>query len=184
MKRIHSLIYGLSLLALVLFAGCKDPVDPIDPNEEELITKVQLSFSEVGNPSNAFTATYSDPDGDGGNNAVQFDTIRLDSGRVYNARIALYDESDPGNIENITNEVQAEADAHLFCYTVSGPSVSILRTDSDGTYEIGIATTWTASGIGTGTVLVELKHQPEGQKNGTCAPGATDVSLNFVLEVM
>lgn len=177
-----TLLSLIALMVAVLFVASCKPDDPDDPNEEEVITKVQLTFSDSANGTNSFTVTYSDPDGDGGAVPTRFDTIRLDSGKVYNASIALYDESDPQNIENITLEVQEESQDHIFCYTATGASVAVLRTDSDGTFPIGITTKWTAGTPGAGTMRVELRHQP-GVKDGTCTPGATDVQLDFRLEI-
>jgi hypothetical protein len=36
---------------------------------------------------------------------------------------------------------------------------------------------------GSGSVTVILKHQPDGLKDGTCAPGETDVELEFQVAV-
>jgi hypothetical protein len=174
-------VFALMMVGLVV-SSCK-PETPPDPNEEELITKIQLTFAEVGNVSNTFTAVYSDPDGDGGATPVRFDSITLDSGKVYNVNISLLDESDPQDIVDITAEVQEEATDHLFCYTSSGPDVTVVRTDSDGTYEIGIQTRWTVGAPSNGTVRVELRHQPN-VKDGSCSPGATDVQLDFVVNVI
>jgi hypothetical protein len=179
MKKYTAIGFFAVLLALLFVASCK-PDEPVDPNEEELITKVQLTFTDSANGSNVLTALYSDPDGAGGAAATRFDSIRLDSGKVYNVSIALYDESDPLNVDNITTEVQAEAAEHLFCYTATGANITVTRTDSDGTFPIGITTKWRAGNPSTGTMRVELRHQPDGQKDGTCAPGATDVQLDFV----
>jgi hypothetical protein len=55
----------------------------------------------------------------------------------------------------------------------------IVRTDSDGTYEIGLKTKWKSFGISNGTVTVTLKHQP-GIKNGTCTTGETDAEIAFI----
>jgi hypothetical protein len=173
------LFYALAILGMMTFAASCKPDQPVDPNEEELITKVQLTFIDASNATNTFTAIYSDPDGDGGAAPVRFDSITLDSGKTYNVRVALYDESDPNNIGNITDEVQAEADQHLFCFTATGVNITVQKTDSDGTFPIGITSNWTAGGPGTGTMRVELRHQPDGQKDGTCTPGATDVQLDF-----
>lgn len=177
---IFSLVFALWILLWV--ASCK-PDQPVDPNEEEVITKVQLSFSDSATGAVAFVAQYSDPDGAGGAAPTRFDSIRLDSGKTYNVSIALYDESDPLNVDNITDEVQAEANQHLFCYTSSTPNVVVTRTDSDGTFPIGITTKWRAGNPANGTMVVELRHQPDGQKDGTCTPGATDVQLTFQLYV-
>jgi hypothetical protein len=180
--KIHPLIcLLLGLPFVILLAACK-PDNPIDPNEEEVITKVQLTFTDVANSSNTSTASFSDPDGPGGNGPTQFDTIRLDSGTVYNAVIALYDESDPGDIHNITTEVQEEATEHIFCYTPTGVSVVITRTDSDGSHPIGITSQWQAVSPGGGTVRVELRHQPD-LKDGSCTPGSTDAQVDFRLEI-
>jgi hypothetical protein len=179
MKKYSAISFFALLLALLFVASCK-PDEPVDPNEEEVITKVQLTFADSANASNTFIALYSDADGAGGAAPTRFDSIRLDSGKTYNVSIALYDESDPSNIDNITTEVQAEANQHLFCYTATGANVTVTRTDSDGTFPIGITTKWKAS---TGSMRVELRHQPDGQKDGTCTPGATDVQLDFVTRV-
>ncbi len=172
----------LSLIALlftvIFVASCK-PDDPDDPNEEEVITKVSLTFTNAATGALASEAIYSDPDGAGGANPVRFDSIRLDSGKTYNVRIALYDESDAGNIKNITDEVQAEAAEHLFCYTPTGPNITVTKTDSDGSFPIGITTTWVVGNPATGTMRVELRHQPDSTKDGSCTPGATDVQVDF-----
>lgn len=181
MKKLQKIALILPFISLLAFSSCK-PKEPVDPNEEEVITKVQLTFTDSSNATNTFMATYSDPDGDGGGAPVQFDSIRLDSGRVYNVSIGLYDESDPQNVENITTEVLEESDQHLFCYTASGVAVSVLKTDSDGTFPIGQTTRWTAGAPSVGAMRVELRHQPDG-KDGTCNPGSTDVQLDFSLSI-
>ena len=178
MKQFSYFTFLLVTTLLLLGNGCKDPETPGDPNEEELITKVQLTFND--GTGAVKTAIYSDPDGDGGNAAVRFDSIRLDSGVLYQVGIALFDESDPSAIEDITAEVLEEAAEHLFCYTPNGANVAITLKDSDGTFPIGIQTEWQTGAASTGTVRIELRHQPDGQKDGTCIPGATDLQLDFV----
>lgn len=182
MKKNNLFLLLLLLVATTWFSSCK-PDDPVNPNEEELITKASLTFVDSITGALVFEAVYSDPDGDGGNAAVRFDTIALDSGTTYQVTIALYDESDGGNILNITDEVREEASAHLFCYTPSGVDVTVEKTDSDGTFPIGITSKWRAINPGAGTMRVELRHQPDGVKDGTCTPGATDLLLDFQVNV-
>lgn len=179
MKKTSFLSLFALLLTVIFAASCK-PDEPVNPNEEEVITKVTLTIVDPSTGALVQSAVYSDPDGAGGADPVRFDTLRLDSGRVYNVAIALFDESDGGNIKNITDEVRAESADHLFCYTATGVQVTVVKTDSDGTFPIGITTSWTAVTQSTGTVRVELRHQPDGTKNGTCIPGSTDVQLDFV----
>lgn len=182
MKKTVFLSAFAALFLALFFASCK-PDEPVDPNEEELITKVQLTFTDSATGASVSEVVYSDPDGDGGNAAVRFDSISLDSGMTYNVAISLFDESDGGNIVNITNEVLEEAQDHLFCYTPTNADVSIVKTDSDGTFPVGITTRWSVGNPGAGTLRVELKHQPDGTKNGTCTPGSTDVQLDFQIRV-
>tara|TARA_B110000459_G_C16625337_1_gene504972 strand:+ start:8381 stop:8968 length:588 start_codon:yes stop_codon:yes gene_type:complete len=182
----------LAVIALTIgMVGCSkdddvpEPVTTgggtIPPNEEELITSVILSFVDTAGIQPSVEYAFRDPDGDGGNVPTQHDTIRLVTNTYYNATIQLLNES-VAPAEDITLEVQQEDDEHLFCYAPSNTNVVIDRTDSDGTYEVGIATFWSTGAIATGTTTVTLKHQP-GVKDGTCAPGDTDVEITFVTEV-
>lgn len=168
--------------ALMLMIACNKKNDtPPNPNEEELITTVQLTFTDSAGVQPAVTAAYRDLDGDGGNNPVQWDSIRLKANTTYNTSILLLDES-KSPADTISQEVLAEAAEHLFCFTVTGANTTVKRTDSDGTYEIGLQSKWTTGAISAGNVRVVLKHQPD-VKNGSCDPGETDIDLNFVLQV-
>jgi hypothetical protein len=182
-----------SILTIVLFSilatSCKkdeetpEPIATTTPpaNEEELITSVVLSFVDTAGVQPNVTYAFRDPDGDGGNVPVEHDTIRLIANTYYNATIQLLNEAASPS-EDITLEVQDEADEHLFCYAPSNTNLSIARTDSDGTYGVGITTFWSTGAVATGTTTVSLKHQP-GIKDGTCAPGDTDVEVTFVTEI-
>lgn len=175
------MLFVLSLSTMMLVACHKDEQDPETPqviiNEEEVITTCKLMFTDISGTSTDTTAVYRDPDGDGGNAPIQFDTIYLHSGTQYATEIVLLNEtvSPP---DSISNEVQEEGEDHLFCFSVSGTTIDIVRTDSDGTFEIGLQSTWTTTNASEGSVTVTLKHQP-GVKDGTCAPGDTDVEVTF-----
>lgn len=175
-------------LTATFMVGCKKDDDAPKPssstppaNEEELITTVKITFVDTAGVEPNVVVFFRDPDGDGGNAPTQFDTIRLAANSVYNATLEVLDES-KNPVENITTEIQEEADEHIFCFTPTNVNLSIIRTDSDGTYEIGLASQWTVGNASIGTTQVVLKHQP-GVKDGTCAPGDTDVELNFVTEI-
>ena len=190
MKTIQKITKASLFIFLVaaLMVGCKKDDDALKPsssnpptNEEELITTVKITFVDTAGVEPTVTVFFRDPDGDGGNAPTQFDTIRLAANTVYNATLEVFDES-KNPVENITTEIVEEADEHIFCFTPTNVNLSIIRTDSDGTYEIGLASQWTTGTTSTGTTQVVLKHQP-GVKDGTCAPGDTDVELNFVTEI-
>lgn len=176
----------IAALSVALLGACKkdknDPKVPIDPNEEELITTVRLHFTDTAGVAPSSTFTFSDPDGPGGNAPTVFDEIILKANTVYRLEIELLDES-KNPVEDITEEILAEADEHLFCFEVNGASITIVRTDTDGVYELGLESLWTVGAAGSGTVTVILKHQPDGLKDGSCDPGETDVELEFHVTV-
>ncbi|MBE7443164.1 MAG: hypothetical protein HS119_12015 [Flavobacteriales bacterium] len=179
-------IFTILMLSLVVFSCKKDDKTPTPsnpdgntppPNEEELITTIVLTFTDTTGIVAPFTVTFADPDGDGGNAPTIHEEIHLDSNKYYNVTIQFLDESKTP-AEDITQEVVAEANEHLICYNLSGANLSITRTDSDGTYELGVHSFWSTGLPSSGTVTVVLKHQP-GIKDGTCAPGDTDVEVVF-----
>ncbi len=189
-------IKTFSILAIIILTtfmvGCKKDEDTPKPaapssgggapvHEEELITSAILSFVDTAGVQPSVQYAFRDPDGDGGNAPTEHDTIRLVANTYYNATIQLLNESE-SPAEDITLEVQQEDDEHLFCYSPSNTNVAISRTDSDGTYEVGIATFWSTGASATGETIVTLKHQP-GVKDGTCAPGDTDIEITFVTEI-
>jgi len=176
-----------STLLLLLFvmgfvSSCKKDDDPEEENEEEVITTLRMTFSEQG-ASNTFTVTFQDPDGEGGNAPTVFEDINLAANTVYDVSIELLNESDPNDVEDITEEILEEDNEHLFCFTPSTGELSVQRTDTDGTFEVGLQSTWTTTNADNGTVNVTLKHQPDGVKDGTCSPGDTDIELDFTLNI-
>ena len=182
--------YALIFMALFItfLIGCKkDDDSPVPSNitppvtEEEVITSLILSFVDTAGVQPSVQYAFRDPDGDGGNAPTEHDTIRLVANTYYNATVQLLNESQ-APAEDITLEVASEADEHLFCYTPSNTNVSIVRTDSDGTFEIGIASRWFTGATSNGETTVVLKHQP-GVKDGTCSPGDTDIEVTFITEI-
>lgn len=181
-------IYTISTLLLFsFFTSCEDSndnvTDPGDPHEEELITSVKLEFSDNLNVLSDTSFQFVDIDGVGGNDPTVFDTIVLKKGTTYNVAIKFLNESE-SPAEDITEEILEESDEHIVCYTPDGSQLQVTRTDSDGTYEIGLSSSWVTTNTENGTVTVALKHQPDGAKNGNCAPGETDVEVAFAYKII
>lgn len=176
---------NISILAILfsftlVFTGCKDDdvVTPEDEHEEELITSVELVFTEGSNSS---TFRFADPDGDGGNAPTEMDTIVLAANTSYTLAVRFLDES-TSDVEDITEEVQEEADEHLVCYTSTG-GTSVTITDKDGNnLDLGLAADVVTTDVAAGVFSISLKHQPD-VKNGSCDVGETDVEVAFPLQV-
>ena len=176
---------ALGALSLVVVSCKKDevkPAEPTPPNESELITTMELHFTDSLS-GNTFKVVFNDPDGDGGKAPTQFDTIHLLKNSTYKVEVTLLDKSKTP-AETISNEVLAEANDHLFFYS-SNPTglVDVLITDKDSNGKnLGLKSTWTTTNAGSGKVKVKLMHQP-GVKDGTSATGDTDIEVDFQVNV-
>lgn len=187
MKMKTKMIAVLGLAFIAGLSSCKKDEDLVETpqptvNEEEVITTMTLTFTDDAGVQPNVTVTFRDPDGDGGVGPDIFDTIRLQNNTVYNMSITLLNETETP-AEDMTAEVLDEDDEHLFCFTPTGADVAIVRTDSDGMFEVGLESQWTVGAVSNGTTQITLKHQP-GVKDGTCAPGETDVDVTFVTEIL
>lgn len=174
-----------TLCTLLCFTGIlsckKTTTTPPDPNEEELITTAKIAFTDSAGVQLPVEVVYKDLDGDGGNPPSQWDTIKLKPNTTYLAEIVLLNESG-SPVDTISNEVWDERTEHLFCFTIQGLNCTVIRTDTDGTYEVGLSSKWKTALAGTGTAQVVLRHQPD-VKDGSCSPGSTDLDITFPMKV-
>jgi hypothetical protein len=174
------LMLSATLGLLFTVQSCKK--DPPADNEEELITTVHIIATDTTSGSQQ-VFTFRDIDGEGGNPPTQFDSITLAPSRVYNVSMLLLDES-KNPTDTISKEILAEADDHLFVFTPNPSSlVNIAITDKDSrNLPLGLTSRWTTNTTGRGTTGVVLRHQV-GVKNGTAAPGESDIELDFITKV-
>jgi hypothetical protein len=166
----------------IVFASCKKEKD--DDNEEELITTVKLTFTEVGGTGTVSNFTFKDLDGDGGNPPSQFDDIVLAPGKQYNLAITLTNES-VSPAEDITGEISAEANDHQFYFEPSGANVAVSNLNTDGAgLPLGLTSRWTTTTVSNGTVKITLKHKPGIKAAGDLVTkGDTDIELNWITRV-
>ena len=155
----------IALFASLLLAACGGD-DGHDPNQEELITAVILTFTPTGGGA-ALVFEFDDPDGDGGE-APTVDPIELAPGS-YALTVGFENRlEDPP--EDITVEVEDEGDEHQVFFTgdaVDGPAsdnpgAPLMHAyddqDIDGN-PIGLRNTIVAA-AGTGELTVTLRHMP------------------------
>jgi hypothetical protein len=178
-------ILAFFLVSTAAFTGCNDDndvTDPPKPNEEELITTVELTFTNLRDTSEVNVFRFADPDGDGGNGPTQFDTIKLASKGAYSMLVRFLDES-TSEIEDITEEIKEEATDHLVCFSSDGNGLFVAPQDRDKNgLKLGLFNNVMTNSPESTNLTVSLKHQP-GIKNGSCDVGETDVEVAFVLEV-
>lgn len=194
--------YSICFLALAL--GCDGPQNPVEDNEEELINRVELSFTSSA--GDTFSAVWDDPLGDGNPTT---DGVELVSGESYAVSVAFLNTlSDPP--EDITEEILEEADEHQVFITgaaIVGPASqdsgaalvehAYADADSDG-LPLGLENTWDVIAEGDGDFTVTLRHLPVeddqvsklpdlaetvAQDGFGGIPGDTDVQVSFSLAV-
>jgi len=176
----------LAAAAVVLsISACKkDKVVP-EPEENELITKVSIKFTNVANVNDVATVTWADPDGDGGT-APTIGTLNLKANTAYTFEISevLNETASDAADRNILNEIKEEADEHLWVYKPgAGLNLTLVSTDKDANnLQIGIKGTAAVGATSTGSLQVVLRHQPD-VKDGSETPGSTDFSASFPVSI-
>lgn len=199
-------VMNIAYIAVILASmnACKKdknipPVDsPIPPtNSTELITTMKIMLYDTTAHSTAIYA-FSDIDGAGGNTGMFSGTNQMDSviqltkNHVYNCSILLLDES-KSPTDTISHEVKQESVDHMFFFNAINPTsnpYSVYLTGCNTTIKyldldsnnrgVGLNTLWIAPSVSLSKspLMIELRHQP-GIKNGTYAPGETDIQVLF-----
>ncbi len=211
MKKTIKTIACVAILALSVSACKKEkkteptPDAPTPPaNENEVITTMKLSVN------NGTTTTYymfKDPDGDGGivgaygnlSNTLtaQSDSvITLLTNKTYTVGILLLDET-KAVTDTVSNSVLSEGVDHMFFFNAINPSgnpyslyltgsmVTIKYLDLDANLRgIGLLTECQTPSMvmPKSPLTITLRHQP-GIKDGTYAPGDSDIEIPFKIKV-
>lgn len=154
----------LSIIVLMIFSfACKKETQPIEENENELITTIQLDFTKKSSGDQS-TFIWEDADGPGGE-VPYIEDIVLDVNAEYDVQISFWNKS-VTPFEDITEEVKEESLHHRIYYEPSagsGVTISGLDIDTNG-MPLGVSSVWTTSANLTGTITVVLRHYPEGGK--------------------
>ncbi|WP_179345102.1 type 1 periplasmic binding fold superfamily protein [Winogradskyella ursingii] len=183
----------ITLLTSTLFVACSsDDDNPPPVNEEEVITTMTITLTPQG-AGDTVTLQTRDLDGDGPNAPLVTVTGNLSLNTTYNGSVILLDESDPDDVENITEEVQEESDEHQFFYTLSNNLGTVSYSDLDeNNNPVGllfslqtVASTTATEGLFTATLRHELNKDAEGVSNGNIANagGETDISESFTVSI-
>lgn len=175
------------LAAVLLFITSCSKDDPEVPNEEEVITTLTYVLTPVGG-GNVITFTFQDLDGDGGSAPViTVDTLAANTS--YNGALTLLNETETP-AEDITEEIEAEAEEHQFFFTSTLATLSVSYNDLDAdNMPVGLATILQTGVVGTGDLTITLRHEPIKDANGvstgdiTNAGGETDIEVTFPLYV-
>ena len=172
----------MGVCSMLFITSCKKD-DPIIENEEELITTLIYTLTpEAGGAP--VVLSFQDLDGDGAITPI-ITGGTLAANTSYNGSLQLLNES-VNPAEDITVEVQEEAEDHQFFFqnNISGLSIAYTDEDENG-HPIGLSSKISTTGSGSGTITVTLRHEPiktaPGVSSGdiTNAGGETDIEVAF-----
>ncbi|MDO6473194.1 type 1 periplasmic binding fold superfamily protein [Maribacter sp. 1_MG-2023] len=183
MKRNKTLktVLALSLMATVMTSCSSDDDTPEIINEEEIITTLTVTLTSANG-----TATLQSQDLDGdGPNAPVITADNLTANTTYTGSIELLNETE-SPAEDITEEVEEEADEHQFFFSLNGSLTDVTYSDEDGDGNpIGLEFELTTGDAGSGSITITLRHEPTKPNDGTLADagGETDIAQTFTVVV-
>ena len=183
----RSIIFTL-LAGLIFFACSEDSVAPDDgPGEVEVISRVTVTLTDTSNPTNVAAAVWDDSDGDGV--ADNIGTLTLTAGATYSGTILLENALETP-AENITLEIDEEAEEQQFFYSVTGAlagNITLVINDTDdNNYPVGLDyTVAVAAGTGgqTGEMGIILYHYDDVDKDGVSPSNESDIDISIPLTV-
>lgn len=189
-------------VSAALTFGCADdddasptgPTDPEEhedddhgPGEEELITTLSITLTPSGGGT-PITVRFRDLDGEGGDAPV-VDVLTVTAGTDYNGMVQVLNETETPP-ENITEEVEEEAEAHQFFFeTLGGFSAATVEyadkesdygTNTGADHPVGIAFNLSVpDNARDGQLRVILSHFDEAPKDGVSRSDETDIDVTF-----
>jgi len=174
----------LIFTVLIGFSAC---LEPVVPNEEELITTLTYTLTPSSGGATV-VLSFQDLDGDGGNAPIiMSDTLAANTS--YTGRLELLNESITP-VEDISVEILDEDEDHQFFYETTVNNLAVTYNDQDDNGNpVGLNTNLTTGAAGSGTLKIILKHQPDksasGVGNGAIANagGETDIEVTFSVHV-
>lgn len=180
---------AMAVIVAATLTACDDPTAPV-ANDQELITDVVITLTPVGGGA-AQTSTIADPDGLGPlAPTAQTAALTLTPGVTYDGTIEFLDRSDPADVEDITEEVEEEADEHRVFYVVAGltgvtvPDASLDQDGSGAPLGLSFQVVVDGAASGSGTIRVTLNHYDDEPKgDGSVQSDETDADVTFTVSV-
>ena len=179
-----------AVLALSLAVSACDSNEPGDAaGDQEFVTQVVLRLQNPATSSDVVTVTATDADGDGGGLVFATTGGTLRAGVTYRGTIEL---NDTINSASITQEIQGEAEEHLFRYTVDPAAAgTVALTDREGDYgaqtgaDLPVGLTFDLAvapgATGTASVNATLFHFEDAARktSATSTSDERDIDIDF-----
>lgn len=180
-------VVALAALTVLTIAGCKGDSVTAPGGESEVISRVTLSLTPATGA--AASAYIEDTDGNGPTApSAQVGTLSVAKGATYTGSVR-FENRLVTPVENITDEVVAEANAHRVFYSVVGEGVTVTTTDTDSNgrplgvnFTLGVGASATS---GARSLRVVLCHYADTAKpaSATACTVDTDIDVSFALAI-
>ena len=173
-------LYTYALISSLIFVSCSKDDDPVAVNEEEVITTMIVTLVPSDASTNVTLKTQ-DLDGDGPNAPVVTVSGNLKASLTYAGSVKFLNETETP-AEDITLEVEEEADDHQLFYTVgSGLTMGVASTNNDSKGNpLGIKFDVKSLSASFGKLTFTLRHKPKKPNTGLAdAGGDTDIEATF-----
>jgi hypothetical protein len=182
-------ILSLAALLLFLISACKKEEQVVSPPlpGNEFLTTIQLRLIS-SDQQDTVTAVWRDLTPEDSNPADTANAVlTLKANTTYAAVIELLDETKTP-AEDITGEIQERANYHrIFYFPSSALGNNLVWTVNDldtntPPLALGITASVSTLDVASGSLNVILRHQPN-VKDGTFAPGSTDIDVHFRVNI-
>lgn len=168
----------LAFAGTFVFSACEKD----DTTQPEQITSVEVRLTGANGFDQKFV--WSDPDGGDASNAVIDEIIiPASAGGTLQCQLRLYDDTQTP-VKEVTEEIKAESNDHLFVYDVTGANLGIAYndTDTEGNH-FGVLTTWTKGAASSGALNIKLYHEPADKNNLNAPGGELDGEVSFQVTI-
>jgi hypothetical protein len=178
-------ILGIIIFLAIIISSCKnkEEVGVPAPVGNEFLTTTILKLQNLANLTDTTSIRYQVI----GSNPVQItpDSLLLKKNAKYNCTVVILDVT-KSPVDTVSIVVKQRANYHLFFfYPTTGLNLSDTITDHDSnipSLPLGLTSVITTGNASIGTLQVILRHQPN-VKNGTYAPGSTDLDVFFPVKI-
>jgi hypothetical protein len=154
--------------------------------ESEVISRVTLTLTPAAGGT-TLTTYIDDADGNGPTApSAQVAVPALTRGVTYTGTVK-FENRLANPVEDITEEVEEEANEHRVFFTVTGTGVTVTTTDVDGQNRpLGLRFSKVVAGTAAaGTTRVVLCHYDDAPKvaSATSCTGETDIDVSFAFTI-
>jgi hypothetical protein len=195
----------------IFYAGCssksEQAVAPTIANEA--LTSAYLKVTNQANASDTTSCRYRfHLDNSGNVTSTDSTALNLKANARYDVKVVMIDTTQKPTFI-VSDEIKERQNYHLFFFqptpvasvvtgttspyipgtptSAAGPYLNLTaaRTDLDTNnppLQVGLVAAFTTGAASTGKLRLVLRHQPNA-KNGTFAPGSTDLDVNFIVNI-